>query len=434
MTILQASSAPGNSCSSKYISPSMKRPLLNGRPGLLCHLSVLGVLLLGASFGQAQTLPPGQLPPGPPPQPGQLGPAPEKSASPAETAKPVEPAAASNEPISKDPNTIRTTIRYVLVPTTVLDPDGHGYVNGLTQKNFELLDNDRPQKIVSEFTQQPLSVVLAVQANSEIEPVLPILKKSGVLLQGLVTGQDSDVAVLSFDHRIQHLQDFTTDPEKIDDAMQKLRAGSSSARLIDSVLEADQMLLQHDRANKRRHVVVLLSRNLDKGSESHLRETVRRMQFDNVIIYCIDISKIRTAFFKQPDYPRPANGGTPPEALPNIAGGQPRSETSNVQQSMGNVLNGVPPIYHGIRDLFKKTPAEAFSYFTGGRMYFFARERAMEDAISDIGADLNSQYLLSYTPNNTSEPGFHTIKVSVNRPGLQIRTRPGYWWGGGQVQ
>ena len=396
---------------------------------------MLGILLLGVSVSPAQTVAPGQLPPGPPPQPGQLGPAPEKSTSPAPSAKPAEPEVPVNQRVSNDPNTIRTTIRYVLVPTTVLDPDGHGYVNGLNAGNFELFDNDRQQKIVSEYTQQPLSVVLVVQANSEIEPVLPMLKKTGVLLQGLVTGQDSDVAVLSFDHRIQHLQDFTTDPEKIDDAMQKLRAGSSSARLIDSVLEADEMLLRHDRMNKRRHVVVVLSRNLDKGSESHLKETVRKMQFDNVIIYCLDISRIRTAFFKQPDYPRPANGGMPPEALPNIAGGQPRSETSNVQQSSGtNVLNGVPPIFHGIRDLFKKTPAEAFSYFTGGNMYFFARERAMEDAISDIGADLNSQYLLSYEPNNTSEPGFHTIKVSVNRPGLRIRTRPGYWWGGGQVQ
>jgi hypothetical protein len=65
-------------------------------------------------------------------------------------------------------------------------------------------------------------------------------------------------------------------------------------------------------------------------------------------------------------------------------------------------------------------------------MYSFAKQRGLELAISDIGAQLNSQYLLSYAPNNSNEPGFHTIHVRVNRPGLKVFVRPGYWTGGGQ--
>jgi len=72
----------------------------------------------------------------------------------------------------------------------------------------------------------------------------------------------------------------------------------------------------------------------------------------------------------------------------------------------------------------RKSPAEAFAYFTGGNVYSFAREKALALAITDIGKDLRSQYLLSYSPNDKDEPGFHTIKVSVDRPGLKIRTRP----------
>ena len=398
---------------------------------------LVAAMLFGAILAAGQTLPPGQLPPGPPPQPGQLGPAPEKL--PPGVIPTEVPASNSKTPPSSDTKTddsgfkIRIPVRNVLVPTTVLDPDGHGYVNGLKPNDFELLDNDKPQKITSEFTQLPMSVVLVVQANSEIEPVLPTLKKSGVLLQGLVTGQENDVAVIGFDHRIQHLQDFTNDPEKLDDAMQKLTAGSSSARLIDSVMAADRMLMQHDPQNKRRRVIVLISRNLDKGSESHLEETARKMQFDDVIVYCVDISRAYTGFMKKPPYPAPPYGGIPPEAQPNMAGGFPRNETTNTwQNAYGNALNGLPPIYHGIHDLFKKTPAEAFSTFTGGRMYGFVKQSGFETAISDIGADLNSQYLLSYAPNNGNEPGFHEIKVTVNRPGLYVRVRPGYWTGGGK--
>jgi VWFA-related protein len=278
-------------------------------------------------------------------------------------------------------------------------------------------------------------VVLAVQANSDVEPLLPKIKKAGVLLQGLVTGEDGDVAVLAFDHRMQLIQDFTKDPERLDDAMQKIKAGSSTSALIDAVVEADHMLKRHDPKNVRRRVVVLLSRNVDHGSEAHLAETVRSMQFDNVIVYCIDISKVLTALLKEPGYPRPAHGGIPPEGMPPVIGGTgPRSQTTDVQEMDGNALNAVPPLLRSIRDLFKRTPSEAFTYFTGGRAYTFARERGLEQAITDIGQDLNSQYVLSYSPNNKEEPGFHNIQVTVNRPGLKIRTRPGYWWGGGQTQ
>ena len=58
----------------------------------------------------------------------------------------------------------------------MLDPDGHGYVNGLDAKDFELLDNNKQQKISAEFTQQSMSVVLVVQANADVEPVLQAVR------------------------------------------------------------------------------------------------------------------------------------------------------------------------------------------------------------------------------------------------------------------
>jgi VWFA-related protein len=387
-----------------------------------------GLLLICGALAVAQFLPPGQVPPKPP-QPGELGPGPAKGQPPSfhPNGQPTpDPAANSDIP------TIGVKVRYVLVPTTVVDKDNGDYINGLSASDFQLLDNDRPQRIESDVTQQPLSLVLVVQANSEVEPMLPKIRRMGLLLHGLVTGEGGDVAVLGFDHRMQLIQDFTKDPDKLDDSMQKINAGSSTASLIDAVMSADRMLKDHDPQNVRRRVILLLSRNVDKGSETHLQEAVHAMQFDNVIVYCVDMSKAFTAFFKKPDYPRPANGGVPPEALPNLRGNGAYSETDVIKQQNGNVLNGVPPIYRSIRDLFKKTPAEAFTYFTGGKVYSFAGEKGLEAAITDIGKELNSQYLLSYNPNNKNEPGFHTIKVVIDRPRLDIRTRPGYWWGGGQ--
>src|SRR6201996_7114355 len=80
------------------------------------------LLALAASLA-AQTLPPGQLPPGPPPQPGQLGRAPEKlpPGTPEPAPRSDEPGARPEPVTGATPDTIRETVRYVLVPTTVLD-------------------------------------------------------------------------------------------------------------------------------------------------------------------------------------------------------------------------------------------------------------------------------------------------------------------------
>jgi hypothetical protein len=54
----------------------------------------------------------------------------------------------------------------------------------------------------------------------------------------------------------------------------------------------------------------------------------------------------------------------------------------------------------------------------------------LEQAIIQIGTEIRSQYILSYSPNNKLEGGFHRIHVDVDRPGLKVRTRGGYWMAG----
>jgi len=186
---------------------------VNARLKLMRSIAVAGLVLICASLAAAQILPPGQLPPKPP-QPGELGPGPAKSQPSPESSrsngeKIADPA------VSPDIPTIGVRVRYVLVPTTVVDKDNGNYINGLTAADFQLLDNGKPQRIESDVTQQPLSMVLVIQANSEVEPMLPKIRRTGLLIQGLVTGQDGDLAVLAFDHRMRLIQDFTNDPAKL---------------------------------------------------------------------------------------------------------------------------------------------------------------------------------------------------------------------------
>jgi hypothetical protein len=279
------------------------------------------ILSLAVSLHTANgQLVPGQMPSGPPAQPGQVDTQPKKAPTPAD--KPDQNAKPSTFQAPDDPNTIRVRTETVLVPTSVLDPDGHGYVNGLQASDFEVLDNDKPQKVQAEITEQPMSVVLVIQANADTAPLLPKIKKSGILLHGLVTGSNGDVAVLTFDHQMYHLLDFTSDPDKIDDSMQLIREGSSVAAVIDAVSDANRMLQRHDPTNKRRRVIILMSQNVDKGSEMHLSELITQIQFSGVIVYSINISKMLAAFLKKEGYPRSPNGNIPPAGLPPLPGGE----------------------------------------------------------------------------------------------------------------
>ena len=114
--------------------------------------------------------------------------------------------------------TIRTRVDVVMAPVTVLNRHGD-YVSGLQPQDFHLLDNGKEQDIHVDVTFQPISMVIAVQANDHVEGILPKINKIGSMIQPMVTGEQGEVAVMAFDHRFQLKQNFTNDPGKIETAI-----------------------------------------------------------------------------------------------------------------------------------------------------------------------------------------------------------------------
>jgi Ca-activated chloride channel family protein len=66
---------------------------------------------------------------------------------------------------------------------------------------------------------------------------------------------------------------------------------------------------------------------------------------------------------------------------------------------------------------------------TGGRVFEPTLGAPLDKAFTDILQELRTQYLLAYYPRNvplTKDP-FHRLQVRINRPGLQILMRNGYY-------
>ena len=96
-------------------------------------------------------------------------------------------------------------------PVTVLDRDGH-VVNGLNALDFTLYDNGKEQQITEDLTSHPISLVVAVQANHRVEkiPAQDPQDRQPVRQPGL--GEDGEIAVIAFDHRMQTLHQLHFGP------------------------------------------------------------------------------------------------------------------------------------------------------------------------------------------------------------------------------
>jgi len=109
---------------------------------------------------------------------------------------------------------------------------------------------------------------------------------------------------------------------------------------------------------------------------------------------------------------------------------QDPTSTAQMYGTSGYGVNFVPiieEIFTATKAVFVKNPAEVYTKLSGGREFGFISQSDLERAIAEIGTEIRSQYLLSYSPNNKLEGGFHRIKVEVNRPASRVRTRLGYW-------
>ena len=330
------------------------------------------------------------------------------------------------DPPKQNPgDTITTSVSVVIAPTTVRTKSGE-FIEDLQLNEFQVYDNGKLQKVTADLRDFPFSLVVAIQRSADMTGMLPKVQRIGPALTDLVVGQDGEIAVVGFDHSVQISQDFTSDSDKVCQALRKLTTGSYSHAAIDAVLESVRML--RNRPRERRRAILVISEKWDKGSHASLHEARTEAQLANVTIYSLNVS---TAAAELTSQPRPQ----PPPVLPTTAyhvpDGAPLTPTTIDQNYY--LGNWVPLVVNGlqsVKNVFADNTLEALTRFTGGEKYSFSGEGTLGKAIQSLNQDLHSQYLLSYSPNNLNETGFHKIRVVVKGQKLEVRTRPGYWIAG----
>jgi VWFA-related protein len=302
----------------------------------------------------------------------------------------------------------RASARLVLVPVQVADAAGKT-VENLTEADFELYDQGTMRKFRLETENAPLSVMVAVQTSVIAGPALAKVQKIGSLLQPLVAGERGQVAVVTYSDRIEVKLEFSSEAAKISEAIRRLEPNGQGGAMHDAVVEAVALLAKTPDA--RRRVLLLIGEGKDRSSKTKLEEAVTKAQAANVTVYPASFSAYATAFTSK---------------------GDERFESGRRVYNGGGGMN-ILDVFREIGRSGVQNSHEALAKYTGGLKVSFAKLKGLEEAVQRIGADLHTQYLLSFQPLfsgvEAEDTGYRELRIRVRglEAGGRLRHRPGYW-------
>jgi len=343
----------------------------------------------------------------------------------------------SGQPIQQAPPDVQAKLKVqvalVNMPVTVRNAKGE-MVHDLDAKDFRITDNGVEQRILHfDLGGDPVSVVILIETSSRVDPLLPQMRKTGILFTQTVMGPEGEAAVVGFNDAVDKLQDFTTNGDSVENVVTQLQSGSSGSRLYDAMAVGVDMLsgrLPQPTAENpgRRRLLMIMSESVDVGSEVKLGEVLRKAQLANVTIYSVGLSTTRSELHSKPKDSEPAPIAPPGIMTLPAPPGTVQTPTTEENRNSGVDLLGLAvwAVQHADNKV-KDHAMEVACIATGGAHLSTYKDRSIENAIDEIGGELHSQYTVSYAPTDTNAFGYHEIKVYVDGKNLKVRARPGYY-------
>jgi VWFA-related protein len=345
--------------------------------------------------------------------------------------------AAAQTPTQTPGPTLRSESQLVLVPTLVMSKSGQ-IVYGLSAKDFIIEDNGVEQQ--THLDEAPnaerISVVVAVQrggsASLELEepgkqsekddvggprrkPRKAALSGLGTMVEGFIGESRSEVAVVTFDSKVELLQDFAEDVPATAAKLEGIKGSDDDGAAILDAVSYSIDLLEH-RPKDRTRVLLLISELRDHGSKAKLAQVVKRVTLSNTLIYSFAFSPLRAETVRdlkgqhpdatfQIDDPDPTDPPGPPVFTVDLLG---------MMYLASNAL--------------RKNSARAVAELTGGEYSSFKDKRTFDDRLAALTSHVRDRYFLSFAPKNPQE-GLHaiTVRLRVPRRDVTVLARNRYW-------
>lgn len=264
----------------------------------------------------------------------------------------------------------RASVDVVTISAVVRDKQGR-FVPALTKDDFTILDNGQKRPIV-EFQPDengPISVALLVDGSGSMRHFSSICRRVGELLLTQLNDHSDDVSLLSFDSRLVHLREFTSDFQQFRSGLNEVENWGASS-IYDAVAGAAHAVDQHTR---KRRAVVLVTDGFDNWSTITPAEAARIASTIDVPVFVLSVT------------PQAADA-----ADAQVIGGE-----------LGEIARA-----------------------TGGEYFSADTETRQARALGRIVEELRHQYLIAIEPVRAK--GLRMLEIQTRKPSLKVRARQWY--------
>lgn len=343
------------------------------------------------------------------PSAGQSGTASQSTAS-QSAVSPQKPATKPPQAVSKI--VVRTTD--VLVPVTVKDPSGN-LVADLQQDDFRIFQDNVEQPIRFFWNEPfPISAVVILDDDLPTKESEKVQKSLDSIAAGF--GPNDEVALVRFDEYPKLVMDFSANNDALFAQLKQIRTNQKDAldsrvpgtppmvmttppringqtlggaadipvlgtntngvtkHVDDAIHYAAEML--RNRARDRRKIIFLVSDGTnDRHNQWSFNNTLRLLLANNVSVYAIAVN------------------------------------------SSADILKLQGP-----------GRLAQYANSTGGDVFSATKQMDLERMYAALTEEARNQYTLAFEPSKTVGKGnYHTIEVRVERPGLAVTARQGYY-------
>lgn len=274
----------------------------------------------------------------------------------------------------------------VRLPVTVVQKKE--LVSGLTQNDFQVLEDGVPQEITSFTTDKsnpPVYVGVLMDTSPSTAGKLGFSKEAAKnFLYTVLQLRKDKAAFMTFDHQINLLTDFTDKTDVLDKAVDNVKKTGSQTALYDAVWQFTDEKLRNVPG---RRVIVIITDGDDTFSRADLNDAIDIAQRTETTIFAISTKA-------------------------GFLGSVPGVEAGTVKDKGDKFLT----------QLCEQTGGEAF--FTGDM-------DDLERAFTKVSKELKSQYMITYRPANQNYDG-RVRKVEVRftdkekADKYKIRTKTSY--------
>lgn len=330
------------------------------------------------------------------------------------TAAPPQRQQSAAQPQGDARATITRRTDLVIIPVTVKDKDG-ALIGDLGRNDFHVLQDGVEQPIAF-FTSDPypLSAVVLIDDDLAQRASEQVQKSLTAISAGFAA--DDEVAIMTYDEYPSLVSGFATQNDKIFATLKGMQLGSHDATIYSGPTNSGP---------------VINGRPLPNGMGPPQHGSGRPsndIALDDAVFAASEMLKGRgrnrrkIIFLISDGTNSRHNQHTFDEALHSLL-------TADVNVYAISVSHTIPLGPFGHSPLQRNTGSpQKYASDTGGDTFYASKQRDLERLYSNVTEEARNQYTLTFAAHPADlTHDFHSIEVRVDRPGLDVSAKQGYY-------